>query len=170
MKATNSGNHLHPALEQLHRNTCLWIGHMTPGPADHLAGQTFKCPEDGSLNKIEVYSVAVSHPGKLILTLHEFDKQRKNWGNVLSSSEINIDEGDQENWMQFPLQTVHLHKDNTYGFRLKSPDTLVAIGEAAWPSKYPFEYGEEWNINNVENREHYYRYFSLAFKVELSAA
>src|SRR6188474_2375103 len=116
MEATNSGNHLHPALEQLHRNTCLWIGHMNAGPADHLAGQTFKCPKDGSLNKIQVYSVAVSHPGKLILTLHEFDKQRKNWGNVLSLSEINVDEGDQENWMQFPLQTVQLHKDKTYGF------------------------------------------------------
>jgi hypothetical protein len=169
MKTTTFGNHLHPALEQLHRNTCLWIGHMNSGHADHLAGQTFQCPEEGSLSKIQVYSIAVSHPGKLILTLHEFDKQRKNWGQVLSSAEIEVDENDAENWIQFPLQTVHLHKDNTYGFRLKSPDTLVAIGEAAWSSKSPFVYGEEWNTNNIENKDHYYRYFSLAFKVELRA-
>ena len=169
MKTTTFGNHLHPALEQLHRNTCLWIGHLNSGPADHFAGQTFQCPEEGSLSNIQVYSIAVSHPGRLILTLHEFDKQRKNWGQVLSSAEIEVDENDAGNWIQFPLQTVHLHKDRTYGFRLKSPDTLVAIGEAAWSSKDPFTYGEEWNINNIENKDHYYRYFSLAFKVELRA-
>jgi hypothetical protein len=169
MKTTTFGNHLHPALEQLHRNTCLWIGHMNPGSAEHLAGQTFQCPEDGSLKKIQVYSIAVSHPGKLILTLHEFDKQGKKWGQVLSSAEIEVDENDGENWMQFPLQSVQLHKEKTYGFRLKSPDTLVAIGEAAWSSTAPFVYGEEWNANNIENKDHYFRYFSLAFKVELRA-
>ena len=169
MKTMNSGNHLHPALEQLHRNTCLWVGHMNSVPADRFAGQTFQCPENGTLKKIQVYTIAVSHPGKLILTLHEFDKQRKSWGNILSSAEIEVDESDAENWMQFPLQSVQLHKDSTYGFRLKSPDTLVAIGEAAWPNKSPFAYGEEWNINNIDNKERYYRYFSLAFKVELRA-
>ena len=103
MKTTTFGNHLHPALEQLHRNTSLWVGHLNSGPADHLAGQTFQCPEDGSLSKIQVYSIAVSHPGKLILTLHEFDKQRKNWGQVLSTAEIEVDENDAGNWIQFPL-------------------------------------------------------------------
>ena len=169
MKATTFGSHLHPALEQLHRNTSLWIGHMNSGAADHLAGQTFQCPEEGSLKKIQVYSIAVMHPGKLILTLHEFDKQRKKWGPVLSTAEIEVDEKDAGNWMQFPLQSVQLHKDSMYGFRLKSPDTMVAIGEAAWSNKYPFEYGEEWNTNNVENKDHYFKYFSLAFKVELRA-
>jgi hypothetical protein len=169
MKTTTFGNHLHPALEQLHRNTSLWIGHMNSGPADHLAGQTFQCPEDGSLKNIQVYSIAVTHPGKLVLTLHEFDKQRKKWGPVLSIVEIEVNENDAGNWMQFPLQSVQLHKDNMYGFRLKSPDTMVAIGEAAWSSKYPFEYGEEWNTNSLENKDHYFKYFSLAFKVELRA-
>ncbi|HEU5164799.1 MAG TPA: hypothetical protein VFU29_04625 [Chitinophagaceae bacterium] len=169
MKTTTFGNHLHPALEQLHRNTCLWIGHMKAGSADHLAGQTFQCPEDGPLKKIQVYSIAVSHPGKLILTLHEFDKQGKKWGPILSSAELEVDENDAENWLQFPLQSVQLYKDKTYGFRLKSPDTLVAIGEAAWSSTSPFVYGEEWNANNIENKDHYFRYFSLAFKVELRA-
>jgi hypothetical protein len=56
------------------------------------------------------------------------------------------------------------------GFRLKSPYTLIAMCEAAWPNKSPFEYGVEWNTNNVENKDNYYRYFSLAFKVELKAA
>jgi hypothetical protein len=170
MKTTNSGNHLHPALEQLHRNTCLWIGQMHSGSYEHLAGQTFECPENGSLKKIQVYSMAVSHPGKIILTVHEFNKQERKWGNVISSSEIEVDETDSENWMQFSLPSVQLQKDNTYGFRLKSPDTMVAIGEAAWPNKSPFAYGEEWDVNKADNKEHYYRYFSLAFKVEVRAA
>jgi hypothetical protein len=169
MKTTNFGNHLHPSLEQLHRNTCLWIGHMNAWHTDHLAGQTFQCPEDGALKKIQVYSIAVSHPGKIILTLHEFENQRKNWGKVLSSAELEVTENDAENWMQFRLHPIQLQKDNTYGFRLQSPDTLIAIGEAAWPSKYPFEYGEEWSSNNLENKDHYFRYFSLAFRVELRA-
>jgi hypothetical protein len=169
MKATNFGSHLHPSLEQLHRNTSLWIGHMNAGPIDHLAGQTFHCPENGSLKKIQVYSTAVAHPGKIILTLHEVDMQRRNWGNILSSSEIEVNENDSENWMHFPLRSIQVQKGNTYGFRLESPDTLIAIGEAAWPSKYPFEYGEEWSINNLENKDHYYKYFSLAFRVELRA-
>ena len=106
MKTTTFDNHLHPALEQLHKNTCVWIGHMNPGPADHFGGQTFQCPRDGGLKKIQVYSIVVSHPGKLTLTLHEFDKQRKEWGQILSSAEIEIDENDGEQWIQFPLQTV----------------------------------------------------------------
>ena len=55
-----------------------------------------------------------------------------------------VRQDEQQNWMQIPFQSVQLHKDNTYGFRLMSPDTLVAIGEAAWSSKNPFVYGEEW--------------------------
>jgi hypothetical protein len=169
MKTSSFGNHLHPALEQLHSNTCLWIGHMNAGPIDHLAGQTFQCPGDGSLKTIHVYSIAVSQPGKLILTLHEFDKQRKNWGKILSSAELEVDKNDADNWMQFQLHSIPLQKDNTYGFQLQSPDGLIAIAEAAWPSNSPFEYGEEWSINNRENTDHYYKYFSLAFKIGLRA-
>lgn len=170
MKTKNFGNHLHPALEQLHRNTSLWVGHMNvAGFADHYAGQTFQCPGDGHLNMIQVYTTAVSHPGKVILTLHEFDRQTKKWGPVLTTSEIEVDSSDEDNWMQFQLKAIPLHKDSTYGFRLKSPDALVAIGEAAWPNQSPFAYGEEWNINDIENKDHYFRYFSLAFKVELRA-
>ena len=80
-----------------------------------------------------------------------------------------MDESDAGNWIQFPVQSVRLHKDTTYGFRLKSPDTLVAIGEAAWPNTSPFAYGVEWNVNNMDNEDRYYRYFTLAFKVELRA-
>lgn len=169
MKTMKYASHHHPALEQLQTNTCSWIGHMNAGSVDHLTGQTFECPDDGELETIHVYSAAVPHPGKVILTLHSFDNETKTWGPVLSSSEIKVENDDAENWINFPLPAVHLHKSNTYGFRLKSPDAFVAIGEAAWPVKSPFKYGEEWNSNNNDSQDHYYRYFSLAFKVELRA-
>ena len=168
MKAMNFG-YQHPALEQLHSNKSLWVGHMGASSTDHFAGQTFQCPDEGKLNKIQVYSMAVPHPGKVILTLHEFDRKAKKWGPALTSSEIKVDSNDEENWMQFPIHSVPLHRGNTYGFQLKSPDGLVAIGEAAWTNKHSFNYGEEWSVNNIENKDHYYRYFSLAFKVQLRA-
>ena len=93
----------------------------------------------------------------------------KEFSSVLSSVETEVDESDAGNWIQFPVQSVRLHKHTTYGFRLKSPDTLVAIGEAAWPNTSPFAYGVEWNVNNMDNEDRYYRYFTLAFKVELRA-
>jgi hypothetical protein len=169
MKTMKYASHHHPALEQLQTNTCSWIGHMDAGSVDHLAGQTFECPDDGELDNIQVYSAAVPHPGKVILTLHSFDSRTKTWGPILSSSEIKVGNDDAEHWMHFRLPAVVLHKNNTYGFRLKSPDALVAVGEAVWPGKSPFVYGEEWNSNNNDRSDHYYRYFSLAFKVEMRA-
>lgn len=169
MKTIKSTSFHKPAIEQLQKNICSWVGHLHAGAADHLAGQTFQCPGDGELDNIQVYSIVVSHPGRVILTLHSFDKETKSWGPALSVSEIEVSKDDNENWMQFQLPAVQLLKENTYGFRLKSPDAFIAIGEAVWPNKNPYMYGEEWNKNNIDNKENYYRYFSLAFKVELRA-
>jgi hypothetical protein len=168
MKTTNY-SHSHPALQQLLKNTSSWIGHMNVGATDHAAGQTFECPDEGELENIQVYSTAVPHPGKVTLTLHSFNRESKKWGPVLSSTEITVDEDDAENWMKFSLPSIPLHKDNTYGFQLKSNDALVGIGEVAWPSASPFAYGEEWHDDNKHQHDQYYRYFSLAFKVGLRA-
>jgi hypothetical protein len=169
MKQTIYASHPHPALVQLHNNACFWIGHMHADPNDHLGGQTFECPADGELDSIQVYSAAVQRPGKVILTVHAFDKETKNWGPVLSSSELDVDGKNSEKWICFQLPAVVLHKNNNYGFRLKSTDALMAIGEAAWPNKSPFAYGEEWTGSSIDRLGHYFRYFSLAFKVGLRA-
>lgn len=141
---------------------------MDTDSAEHAAGQTFQCPHDGELDTIQVYSISVPHPGRVILTLHQFDRESRYWGPALTSSEIEVDKKDVEHWVRFDFPSVPLHKNNTYGFRLKSPDALVGIGEAAWPSRSPFAYGEEWHVDDYHNKELYYQYFSLAFKVELS--
>lgn len=163
-------SHSQSPLEQPVKNTSLWVGHLNADSADHFAGQTFQCPKEGELKEIQVFSDMVSHPGKLALTIREFDKESKQWGQVLSTSVINVDGNDTKNWMHFQFDALPLHKDITYGFQLKAEEeALVAIGEAVWPSKTPFVYGEEWGLNNFENKDHYYRYFSLAFKIAMRA-
>ena len=169
MKKSMYASHTQTALEQLQKNSCSWIGHMTVGSAEHAAGQTFECPDDGEVDTIQVYTTAVPHPGKVTLTLHAFDRESKKWGPVLTQTEIDVEKKDAGNWMQFHLPNIPLHKDAAYGFRLRSNDALVGIGEAAWTSHGNFAYGEEWHADNLHSRDQYFRYFSLAFKVELRA-
>jgi len=169
MKTRNPESYHHPALEQLQKNASAWIGHMNPGSVDYLAGQTFESPEDGDLDNIQVYSAAVPHPGKLVLTFHSFNRETRSWGPALSTSEIDVEKNDAGQWINFHLPAVHLIKHKFYGFRLKSKDALVAIGEAAWVVRNFFLFGEEWNSKTGDTSDHYYRYFSLAFRAELRA-
>ena len=139
----------HPILSQTENNTTLWIGHLQTDPNDHFAGQTFKCPADGQVNNIQVFSSTVQQPGDVGLTL--------------------LQKGDDARWVRFYLQPVSLKKDATYGFRLQSDNALIGIGEAASHSKRPFDFGKEWKGASNNEKGDYYSYFSLAFKVELCA-
>lgn len=169
MKPMKQSHKQHPALQQIHKNASSMIGHLSTGNIDFLAGQTFHCPEEGDLNNIQVYVDEVPQPGHLILTVHDFDEERKNWGNVLSQAELEIEKKDNNNWIRFNLNPVHLHKSQMYGFRLNSPDGFVALGEAVWTHKNAFDYGLEWKSNTKNHDDIFYQYFSLAFKVELNA-
>jgi hypothetical protein len=157
-----------PVLTQTQNNTTLWIGHLQTDPTDHFAGQTFICPANGELNNIQVFSAAVQHPGELVLTLHAFDPESKNWGPILASSTREIEKTDEEKWIRFSLPPMPLHKNEIYGFRLHANDAMIAIGEAARGTDNPFT-GEEWHADSKDRNGHYYHYFSLAFKVELCA-
>jgi hypothetical protein len=168
MKQMNHASH-HPALQQLHKNACSWVGHWGAGAVDFLAGQTFQCPENGELESIDVFVADVPLPGKLVLTLHQFNNENKTWGPVISTSEIDVESKNREHWMQFSLQPVQVQKNITYGFRLNSPDGLVAVGEAVWTHKNAFAYGVEWKKKNTDQRDFFFCYFSLAFKAALRA-
>jgi hypothetical protein len=164
--------HVHltkPVITQTRNNTTLWIGHLLSDPNDHFGGQTFKCPAEGLLDNIQVFSSAVSQPGEVFLTLHEFDPVSKTWGPVIGKSSVSLQRDDEDKWIQFSLPAVHLNQDTTYGFRLQAPDALVAIGEAASGMKQPFTFGHEWNGDSQNEKGHFYTYFSLAFKVEMCA-
>jgi len=158
-----------PVITQDENNTTLWIGHLHNDPMDHFAGQTFQCPSNGLLNNIQVYSSAVYHGGHVDLTLHAFDPANKSWGTAIATSTLNVDKKDHDKWVRFELQPVSLNKDAVYGFRLQTRDALIGIGEAAHGNKKPFTFGHEWSADSVDQKGHFYSYFSLAFKVELCA-
>ena len=84
-----------PVLSQTENNTTLWIGHLSHDANDRLAGQTFSCPADGQLNNIQVYSSAVTQPGAVELTLHEFDPVTHVWGPSLGKSTLEIERNDE---------------------------------------------------------------------------
>jgi hypothetical protein len=169
MQTMKKSSHSRPVLSQAQNNTTLWIGHLQTDPTDHFAGQTFTCPAEGQLDNIQLYSSAVQSSGEVVLTLHEFDTGTKKWGPALGSASLEVNKGDDAKWIRFALPPVLLRKDVSYGFRVQTHRAMIALGEAATGTKQPFTFGHEWNGDSVNERGHYYSYFSLAFKVELCA-
>jgi hypothetical protein len=168
MKPMRTAYQSHPVITQLQNNTTLWIGHLQTDPTDHFAGQIFSCPADGELNNIQVFSAAVQNPGEMVLTLHAFDAEHKNWGPQLVTATIEVQKSDEEKWIRFNLPPMTLQKNESYGFRLHTNNGMIALGEAAAGIQNPFT-GEEWHADSIDQDGHYYKYFSLAFKVELCA-
>ena len=168
MKPMETTHQPRPVITQLQNNTTLWIGHLQTDPTDHFAGQTFSCPASGELHNIQVYSSAVQNPGEMVLTVHAFDAESKNWGPQLVSSTVAVKKTDEERWIRFNLPPMPLHKNENYGFRLRTNDAMIAIGEAAAGTQNPFS-GEEWHGDSKDQDGHYYKYFSLAFKIEMCA-
>lgn len=159
----------HPVLSQTENNTTLWIGHLEADPTEHFGGQTFTCPSAGLLNNIQVFSAAVTKPGEVSLTIHEFDPESHSWGPSLGESRVQMDTDDTSRWIRFELEPVSLNKNQSYGFRLFCNDALIGLGEAAAEAKSPFPFGQSWNADTNNQKGRFFNYFSLAFKVELCA-
>jgi len=96
-------------------------------------------------------------------------KEKKTWCLPLGNPPSNFYKGDASRWISFNLEPVSLKKDAAYGFRLKTENAMIGIGEAASHSHQPFSFGQAWKGDSKNEKGHYYRYFSLAFKVEMVA-
>lgn len=169
METFKKSSHPHPVLSQTENNTTLWIGHLQNDPADHFGGQTFTCPSDGQLDNIQLFAAAVQKPGRMQLTIHEFDAIHKIWGPSIGESVLDIYTTDNQQWIQFNLSFLFIKKDITYGFRVHSADAMIGLGEAAHNNSNPFTFGHEWKADSKDQQGHYLSYFSLAFKIELRA-
>lgn len=161
----NSSN---PVLSQTENNTTLWIGHLPAESTEHFGGQTFSCPSDGTLDNIQVYSAAVTTPGEVALTFHEFDPATRNWGTTISESRVKMDTNDSSRWIRFDLSPASLSRNKFYGFRLYSTDGMVGLGEAAAEAQHPFAFGQAWNGDTHNQKGNFFSYFSLAFKLGIS--
>jgi hypothetical protein len=163
----NSKSH---SIEQVNNNTTSWVGHRAGDNNDVISGQTFIAPSEGDLDGIEVFSSMVMAPGKVLMSLHSFDSLHKSWGPALGSTSMQLSKDDTGKWICFNIPGLHLHKGETYGFRLECPDTLIGVGEAAGSHKNPpFNNGQEWKFTSKDKKGHSFSYFSLAFKVGLRA-
>lgn len=158
-----------PVITQTQNNSTLWVGQLQSDPNGRMAGQTFQCPADGLLNNIQVFSSAVGQEGEVELTLHEFDPAAKKWSEPVTGSRYHIQKQDASHWISFELEPVQLQKDKVYAFRLKTDTALIGIGEAASYAQQPFTFGQAWNNRSTNEAGNFYRYFSLAFKVEMCA-
>ena len=169
MEKMKNASRSHPVVSQTRNNTVIWIGHLQNDPTDHFAGQTFRCPVDGALNSIQVYSSVVQRPGDIVLTLHEFDQASKTWKPSFDHSAMTISKADESKWLSFSLPHSSLVKDKTYGFRLYSKDAMIGIGEFVRGSSDPCSFGQEWNADSQNMEGVFFSWFSLAFKVEMVA-
>jgi hypothetical protein len=166
MESRNRSSHSRPLITQIQNNTTVWIGHLQTDPTDHFAGQTFRCPAAGELDNIQVFSAAVQSPGQLSLSVHSFDPRSQSWGSLLASATVEVEKVDKDRWIRFDLPPMPLHQDEMYGFRIHANNSMIALGEAAAGNQNPFN-GEEWHGDSVNQTGRYYRYFSLAYKIEM---
>lgn len=169
----NTGNKNAPffvVIQQVMNNATRWIGHQVNND-DIISGQTFIAPKEGELAAIEIFSALVTKPGKVIMTLHHFNRDEKSWGPAIQTCSIEINSNESGRWLPFYMPGMHLDKGKSYGFRLQSSDTLIGVGEAAGNlSKPPFSYGQEWQFTKEQSEGKSYSYFSLAFKIDMKAA
>jgi hypothetical protein len=157
-------------IEQIVNNTTTWIGHRSSDNEDVVSGQTFLATSEGELNEIEVFSTIVTKPGKVTMTLFDFDLNHNSWGKSLGSASVDINASKSGKWLAFSMPHLHLNKGKSYGFRLESADSYIGVGEAACSSaSQSFNSGQEWQFTKKEKAGHCYSYFSLAYKVAISA-
>jgi hypothetical protein len=157
-------------IEQTVNNTTSWIGHRSADNEDVVSGQTFIVLIEGNLNEIEVFSSLVTKPGKVIMTLYDFDLSHNSWGHSLGSASVDINASKTGKWVAFSMPHLHLNKGKSYGFRLECPDSYIGVGEAASSAQtQSYNLGQEWQFTKKEKAGHSYSYFSLAFKVGMTA-
>ena len=157
-------------LEQTTNNTTSWIGHHRIDNKDIIGGQTFISPSEADLEAIEVLANMVSMPGKVVMTIHNFDAHLKSWGPVLGSASVDFNGTDSGKWKSFNIPGLHLNEGKSYGFRLESPNSYIGIAEAATSHQTTLlNSGQEWQFSNIDQKGQSFSYFSLAFKVDVRA-
>ncbi len=159
-----------PVQQTIH-NATSWIGHRNFDNKDVATGQSFLANSDVDLQSIEIFPTVVTRPGKVLMTVYEFNEHTNEWGASLGSASVDFNKDCNGRWVPFNLNGLHLQKGKSYAFKLESGDTYIGVGEAAGSAKQPpFANGREWRFTNNSNTPRSFKYFSLAFRLGLKAA
>src|SRR6187549_958181 len=90
-------------IEQVNHDATIWIGHSRSDNKEFLCGQTFVAPSEGELEGIEVFSSMVTNPGNMVMTLHNFDPEKRTWGPSLGSASVDLNNTNIEKWIKFHI-------------------------------------------------------------------
>ncbi|MBS1929313.1 MAG: hypothetical protein KIS82_06355 [Ferruginibacter sp.] len=155
--------------EQTEHNITGWVGQRPGGPKHISRGQTFKILREAEINRVEVFTELVMHPGTVTLTLHKYDPESGSWGPELTKVSTSLTSANDGMWLGFEVPKLHVVKDGTYGLRIESQDSYFGVGEAAGSAnRPPIAVGQEW-IFSENNPLKAFKYFSLSFKVKAVA-
>ncbi len=165
METFKSGSHPRPVISQAENNTTLWIGHLQSDPTDHFGGQTFTCPSDGQLDNIQLWCFSNPISRRYPINPSWIWSRNKNVGTF--SWWIITGGKKRWSWKMDPLSfTITPIKQSRYGFRVNTSNAMIGLGEAVCHNQNP-HLATSRNGDSINQRGHYYSYFSLAFKVEL---
>ena len=128
MKTGNKNSHHLAVVQQVTNNATSWIGHRRDNE-DVISGQTFVAPKEGELAAIEVFSAIVTKPGKIIMTLHNFDTEQKSWGPALGSCSVDILNTEAGKWLAFDMPGLHLDK----GKSMRRIRSMTSSSVSSWP-------------------------------------
>lgn len=162
---------LRSSVEQVQHNATSWIGHRSMDDKDFVAGQTFVAPMETDVEAIEIFPTIVTKPGTVQITVYDFDENMEQWGASLGTATVQVSKDNNGKWIPFNLNGLHLNKGKSYGFKLQSSDTYLGVADVAGSAKQPpFTEGKEWKFENQNGKPSGYKYFCLAFKVDVKAA
>jgi hypothetical protein len=170
MNTNNRASQVKSVVQQTVNNATSWIGHPRYDSKELIGGQTFTAPSDGELDAIEVLASMVTTPGNVLMTLHSFDPESNNWGPQIGSANEAFTTADNGKWKSFRIPGLQLSRGKTYGFRLHSPNCYIGVAETIYSNDRPLmAEGQEWKFSNIDQKGQSFRYFSLAFKVDVRA-
>lgn len=168
--STIKANQFSSLAEQTEHNVTGWVGHHPGDFQDMSRGQTFQSNKEADINRVEVFTEVVMHPGTVTLTLHSFDPISGAWGPELSKTITNLDRNNEGGWLAFDVPNLHVNKGESYGFRLESDDSYFGVGEVAGSAgKPPLICGQEWLFSTQGKPLNAFNYFSLSFKIKAAA-
>lgn len=147
------------------------MGRPSPGDFQDMSrGQTFQSNKEADINRVEVFTEVVMHPGKVTLTLHAYDPESGTWGPALSKVSSDLDRNNEGGWLAFDVPNLHVNKGASYGFKIESEDSYFGVGEVAGSArKPPLLSGQEWLFSDEGKPINAYNYFSLSFRVKEAA-
>ena len=167
---STNNSYIRPVMQQVINNSTSWIGTGKGVHNELISGQTFIATAEGDIDSIEVFSSIVTTPGKVQMTVHNYDPHQKSWGSALGKATVEFGKENTGKWISFKIPGIHINKGDSYGFRLESPNSYIGMGEAAGTHQQPpFTNGQEWQFTKNDQKGNSFSYFSLAFKVALRA-